>query len=290
MSLTIMQDGSERIGYKNPAFPVYLNFGDMDMFPNRVCMCHWHEELEILLVTKGSLCFNVNGISVTVQEDNAIFINSRQLHYSFSKDGTNCEYQCLDFLPQLLCVNDELRNRFVLPLVNSQGIPFLILRKSIPEHRPLLAIIHRMGTVKKEQAVGYELQLMASLYGLWQGLYQLAEGQIGEEVSTDSNVMIQKKMMDFIRTHYQEKLKVDDIAAAGGVCRTKCWQIFRKYLGQTPNDYLNSYRLEKGMQLLKSTRLSITEIADECGFSSASYFTELFTRQKGCPPSKFRRA
>ena len=130
---------------------------------------------------------------------------------------------------------------------------------------------------------------MASLYTLWHGLYGLAEGQIGEEVSTDSNVLIQKRMLDFIRTHYGEKLTVDAIAAAGGVCRTKCWQIFRKYLGQTPNDYLNSFRLEKGMQLLKSTRMSVTEIAEECGFSSASYFTELFTRQKGCTPTQYRR-
>ncbi len=128
------------------------------------------------------------------------------------------------------------------------------------------------------------------MYRLWQGLYQLAQTAIGEEVSSDSNVIIQKKMMDYVRSHYQERIRVEDIAAAGGVCRTKCWQIFRKYLGQTPNEYLNSIRLEKAMQLLKSTRLSITEIASECGFSGASYFTELFTRQKGCPPSRYRKA
>ncbi len=289
MSLSIMQDGSEQIGYENPAFPIYVSRGDLVSFPNMAALCHWHEELEILLALKGNLCYNINGTTVTIQEGNAIFVNSRQLHFGFSEGGKDCDYLCMAFLPQLLCVNGEIRNRFVLPLISSQGLPYLILRKSISEHRPLLSAIMRMGTLDRERAVGYEMQLMASLYQLWQGVYQLAEGQIGEEVSADSNVMIQKRMMDFIRTHYQEKLKVDDIAAAGGVCRTKCWQIFRKYLGQTPNDYLNSYRLEKGMQLLKSTRLSVTEIAEECGFSSASYFTELFTRQKGCPPSKFRR-
>ena len=43
------------------------------------------------------------------------------------------------------------------------------------------------------------------------------------------------------------------------------------------------------MELLKSTDMTITEIADACGFSSASYFTELFTRQKGCPPKAYRK-
>ncbi len=289
MVLNIMRDGSEQVKYDNPAFPVYIRYSGLLEYPNLSALCHWHEELEILMPLKGNLRYSVNGQVVTVQEGNAIFVNSRQLHYGFSENGNNCEFLCLVFSPQLLSANEEMRNKFILPLINSHGLPYLILRKAIPEHRPLLSAIHRMGTVRKEEAVGYEMQIMGILFCLWQGLYQLAEEQIGEEVSTDSNVVIQKKMMDFIRTHYQEKLKVDDIAAAGGVCRTKCWQIFRKYLGQTPNDYLNSFRLEKGMQLLKSTRLSITEIAESCGFTSASYFTELFTRQKGCPPSQYRR-
>ena len=44
------------------------------------------------------------------------------------------------------------------------------------------------------------------------------------------------------------------------------------------------------MQLLKSSRMSITEIAESCGFSSASYFTEMFTRQKGLTPTAYRRS
>lgn len=289
MGLMILRDGSEQIRYENPAFPIYLSRGDLVSFPNMSALCHWHEELEILMPLKGYLRYSINGETVTVQEGNAIFVNSRQLHYGFTADGTDCEYLCMAFLPQLLCINTDIQNRFVLPLLTSHGFSHLVLRKGLPEHRPLLSAITRMESLYREHAPGYELQLMANLYSLWQGLYALAEGQIGEEASADSNVLVQKKMLDFIRTHYAEKLSVDAIAAAGGVCRTKCWQIFRKYLNQTPNDYLNSFRLEKGMQLLKSTRMSITEIAESCGFSSASYFTELFTRQKGCSPTQYRR-
>ncbi len=289
MPLTIMQDGSEQIHYDNPAFPVYVKKGDLVSFPNMAALCHWHEELELLMPVKGHLCYNINGTAVSIKEGDAVFVNSRQLHYGFSQDGTDCEYLCLVFQPQLLCANQEMQNRFVLPLVNSHGIPFMILHQSIPEHRPLLETIMRMGAVPENQELGYELNLVAGLYELWQGLFYLAQDQVTDEVSADSSILTLKRMVEYIRTHYPEKIKVEDIATAGGVCRTKCWQIFRKYLGQTPNDYLNSFRLEKGMQLLKSTQLSITEIANECGFSSSNYFTELFTQQKGCSPSKYRK-
>lgn len=289
MNLTVMLDGSERIAYPNPAVPIYISRGNLRGLSNMSALCHWHEDVELLLPITGYLSYNVNGTIVTVQEGNAIFVNSRHMHYGFSADGTDCEYICITFRPQLLSANEEIRNRYVLPVLTGTSFTHLVLRKMIPEHRPLLNAICRLDALYYENAAGFELQALGILFQFWQGLYLLAQEKIGEAVSTDVNVLIQKQMLEYIRTHYQERTTVDAIAAAGGVCRTKCCQIFRQYLGCTPNDYLNSFRLEKGMELLKSTKMTISEIADACGFNSASYFTEMFTRQKGCSPKAYRK-
>lgn len=289
MNLTVLSDGSERIHYSDPAIPIYVSRGDLKSLSNMSALCHWHEDVELLLPLKGYLSYNVNGTQITVQEGNAIFVNARQMHYGFSADGTDCQYICIGFRPQLLCANEEIRNRYVLPILTSPNFTHLILRRAIPEHRPLLSALLRISSIYQERSPGFELQALGNLYTFWQGLYQLTRDHIGEAVSTDVNVLIQKQMLEFIRTHYQERISVDNIAAAGGVCRTKCCQIFKKYLGRTPNDYLNSFRLEKGMQLLKSSSMTVTEIADACGYGSASYFTEMFTRQKGCSPTQYRK-
>ncbi len=289
MPLTIMQDGCEQIHYDNPAFPVYIRTGDLVSFPNMAALCHWHEELEILMPIKGYLHYNINGTVVRLQEGDAIFVNSRQLHYGFSQDGTDCVYLCLVFHPQLLCANQELQNRFVLPVTQSSHIPYLTLYRDNPAHASLLETIMAIGRAADNRELGNELKLASILYALWQYLFSLIQTQLSGEISTDGNVLILKQMLEYIRIHHSQRIRIEDICAAGGVCRTKCWQLFRKYLGQTPNDYLNAFRLEKGMQLLKSTRLTVTEIAEKCGFSNASYFTELFTRQKGCSPSKYRK-
>lgn len=44
------------------------------------------------------------------------------------------------------------------------------------------------------------------------------------------------------------------------------------------------------MELLRSTRLSVTEIAAACGYSGSSYFAERFSQAKGCTPTQYRRA
>lgn len=289
MNLTVMQDGSERIHYQDPSIPIYVRRGDLRSLSNMSALCHWHEDTELLMPLRGYLAYNVNGTRVTVQEGNAIFVNARHMHYGFSADGTDCEYICITFRPQLLCASEEIRNRFVLPILTSPSFSHMVLRKSIPEHRAYLAALCRIDALYQQKLPGFELQALANLYTLWQGIYQLAQEHIEAAVSTDVNLLIQKQMLEFIRTHYQDRITVDAIAAAGGVCRTKCCQIFKKYLNRTPNDYLNSFRLEKGMELLKSTGMTITEIADACGYSSASYFTEMFSKQKGCSPKVYRK-
>ena len=69
---------------------------------------------------------------------------------------------------------------------------------------------------------------------------------------------------------------------------SKCCQLFRRYFSQTPVEYLNRYRLDKSLALLRETDRSITEIALAVGFGGASYYAELFRRQMGQSPTEYR--
>lgn len=57
----------------------------------------------------------------------------------------------------------------------------------------------------------------------------------------------------------------------------------------TPNEYVTSYRLEQAVSLLRGSQMTMTEIANACGFNSPSYFAEVFSKHKGCCPSTFRK-
>ena len=80
-----------------------------------------------------------------------------------------------------------------------------------------------------------------------------------------------------------------EIAAAGKVCRNKCCQIFRRYLCQSPIDFLNHYRLEVSCHLLNTTKMSIAEICTACGFNHQSYYSKIFLRTYHCTPRDFRK-
>ncbi len=59
--------------------------------------------------------------------------------------------------------------------------------------------------------------------------------------------------------------------------------------GQTPAERLRDFRLEQACSRLASEQRSITEIALECGFASAQYFSRVFRRQYGIAPDQWRR-
>lgn len=82
---------------------------------------------------------------------------------------------------------------------------------------------------------------------------------------------IQKKMFSFIYENYAGKLTLDEIAASGGVCRSKCCQIFKKYLNNSPIGFLNLYRLEVSQYQLIHTDISVTEIA--LSLSSIAFYS-----------------
>ena len=281
MNLSVMRDGSEQIHYQDPTIPIYLVYGNLRELSGMAALCHWHEDVELLMPIKGYLNYNVNGNQIHIAQGNAIFVNSRQMHYGFSADGTDCEYICLCFKPELLCVHRQLYQRYVMPLLTNSSFLWLILDAEKPDHNPLLNMIREIADRKV-----YDLALVGKLLELWQGIYALSEQK--QTIPVDHNLDALRKMLALISTNYPERITLAQLAAAGGVCRSRCCKIFKDYIGHTPVGYLTSFRLERAMELLRSTDFTVTEIAFRCGFNSASYFTEIFSKSKGCSPREYR--
>ena len=96
-------------------------------------------------------------------------------------------------------------------------------------------------------------------------------------------------MTEFVHRHYESKITLDEIAASGAVCRSRCCALFKKYVGQAPNAYLTRYRITKSCEMLRETNRTISEVAAACGFQSASYFSYVFRKETGLTPQSYRK-
>ena len=96
--------------------------------------------------------------------------------------------------------------------------------------------------------------------------------------------------MNYINGNLSENLTLGDIAAYAGFSRNYFSTLFTDLNGLSPWDYITIRRIELSKNLLRSSSLSVTEIADRCGYRNLSNFNRQFKRSVGCSPTEFRKS
>lgn len=86
----------------------------------------------------------------------------------------------------------------------------------------------------------------------------------------------------------ESRLSIQDVADRTGVGYSSFRKNFKKYTGLSPAAYFQDLKLQRAKDLLRTTDLPIKEIAYRLNFESADYFSTLFRRKTGMPPSAFR--
>ncbi len=97
-----------------------------------------------------------------------------------------------------------------------------------------------------------------------------------------------QKSLDYIEAHLAEDIPLGDLAALEGLSVYHFSQTFKEQTGQSPHQYILTERVRRAQHLLDTTRLSVTEIAQEVGFSSQSHLHRHFKRLVGTTPGTYR--
>lgn len=94
--------------------------------------------------------------------------------------------------------------------------------------------------------------------------------------------------VQYIDNHYHNMIGQEELAHQLNVSKYQLLRMFTKHMGVTPNDYLNRKKIESSLTLLLSTNYSLEQIAQEVGYSSASYYIRVFRKLIGQTPASFR--
>ena len=252
---------------------------------------HWHDEIQFSLVTRGCVNFTVGQTSYKVEENNGIFINSNCLHSAKPFDHSDSEYICFDISPDLFIGPAEsiIRLKYLDPFLKSKSVPAITLSLSTEWERNILNILNSLYITYEEHSFGFELEMQ---YNILKVLHQMITTCNWFETDVSSFAFVEdqriKKMLSYIQENYKQKISLEDIAKNANLSRSECSRFFKRMTGQTPFEYLISYRINQSTLLLRNTDLSITEISDEVGFGSVSYFIEKFRKQISYTPKDFR--
>ena len=286
--LEIMGGNLEVVHYERQGLPLYIRTADLEQFTGKRAACHWHDDLEWIHILDGTMNYSVNGRKLPLKVGDSLLVNGRQMHYGYGEGG--CRFLCILFHPSLFGDNQVLRQEYVRPVLENPALEYLYFDGEEEEGRKTGKALRRMAEFKEAGEMAYEMDVIGWMCLLWAEI--LRKTDVGGGVCAAGereNRAAQKEMVSFICRHYGEPLSLEAIAAAGHVSRSKCCQIFRKYVGQSPVEFLNAYRLKVGRNLLRDTERNVTEIATVCGFSHLSYFSRQFAAAYGRTPREYRR-
>jgi len=284
-SLRVLENNSEIVNYTTDNLPIRSVMSVQEDYPTLSVVNHWHNDLEFSYVTKGHMLYSVNGERAELNEGDVIFVNSARLHYGYWEKKEECEFLCVLFgLAMLSSAPESILSK----LINSDAPPFIVFHDSEPDGRAVTDKLKALNKLCAQSEEGYELSVVSLCYEITSLLFGHCTG--GRRYSTENSRKLSElhAMIGFIQGHYTEKLSLADISASGQVCRSKCFDLFKKFVGKTPFDYLNEYRISKSLDMLKNTDMNVTEIAMRCGFGNSSYFAEVFRRYIGKSPKQFQ--
>ena len=116
---------------------------------------------------------------------------------------------------------------------------------------------------------------------------QVVQRQSTDSVGVNHPLVIQASRI--IRDQNYKTASVEQICQVAGVSRSTLDHLFLVHLGRTVADEITRVHLERSKNLLRNSALPLSEIAEHCGFSSASYFCRFFKRGTGQTPDAYRK-
>lgn len=147
--------------------------------------------------------------------------------------------------------------------------------------------------------------LMERLYEVWRGkdtgfewkarlaflnvVCEISEQKRIDQVDHETTQAIIRSM-DYIRAHYSEPLKRQELAESVSLSINHFSFLFKQYSGYSPMQYITRVRLDNAKHMLRNSSLPISEIALRVGFQDPLYFARVFAKETGFSPRAYRKA
>lgn len=289
MQIITNQFQKELKQHGNEQFPFLVSYQKLSEYESGSFMWHWHPEIEITYVQKGTMCYKVNHMVYHLKEGDIVFNNSGALHSGTMENQKDCAYIPVTFDSRLIYgfFQSTVNSKYVDPVIQDSMLPAICINQSEPWHKPFREYLLRIIDLDKKKPDFYELDITICLQSMWRLLLEhiTYEPQASRENSLEYDRI--KKILSYIEENYQNKITLNDIAGHIHLCESECTRLFKRHMNTTLFAFLQEYRIERSLEFLQDDQ-PVSAVADKAGFSDPNYYSKVFAKIKGCSPREYR--
>lgn len=246
---------------------------------------HWHREMEILFVLRGSFRFVVDGQVCEMRQDDMIIINADVPHNStaISREALICGVH----------LDVAHFERMGLPGFAARHYlcrTFLHSRSFMNRIAPIKALMARLALAQANQPEEIMIrQTIASLLACL--IYRTVPHEKSAASAAQLRVDSRSRVIRIMNTldESENGPQLSEIAEAEGLTLSHLSRLFKRHLGIGYRDYSQNLRLDSAAEDLRTTEDTIIVIVERHGFGNPAVFYNKFKGRFGCSPAEFRR-
>ncbi len=253
---------------------------------------HKHTELEISLILSGEGVYKTTRGDIDIREGDILLFSTNEFHCitdiltsemrilnlhiqpSFVWNVGN-SYISNSYLKVFFSPNDAFSNR--LPRENASN-------NIIRAHLSAIRREFEEGRTDYEAAV--KAELLSMLIRIRREYGMTDEGTQEFISAPDYTGII--RAMNYMDKNFTTDISLEEIADESGLSRSYFCTVFRRLNGLTPWEYINIRRINRALELLRTTDANILDIALQCGYNNTSNFNRIFRSVTGQTPRAYR--
>ena len=241
------------------------------------CELHWHNYIEMELITTGEGEQIYNGKTFPLKRGTVSILRLIDCHSVIPKNNLhliNLSFdECLLSEDILSALSSPLKE-FCFEINQNdfhtlEGISLLCLNEAgrdIPNRRYLKTL----------------------LKALFIKLFEAADINCELHSTERAKLTPFRRSLEYIHSHFRENPSLSEVAEIAHYNPSHFSVVFRREMGETYSKYLNNLKLNYAKELLGYTDLKFEEICFECGFTSYANFLRIFKEKNGISPSEYK--
>ncbi len=237
---------------------------------------HTHHFTELFFVIRGKGEFLVETKTFPVTENTLIIVNPNISHTEYGVSGTPMEYVVLGI----------------------NGLQF----QSDMEGQPTSHSIHNFSSYSEE--INFYLRILlkemkfkeTNFESICQNLLEILIWSIVRRTKTDLALAPTKRITkechfieQYLNDHFREDISLQTLSDLTYMNKYYLVHAFKNYKGTSPINYLIDKRIAEAKHLLATTNYPVAKIASLSGFSSQSYFSQIFRKETDMTPNQYRK-
>ena len=230
---------------------------------------HSHPYYHMFLLEAGQCCFTVDRTAYPLAPGQCLLVPP-QTEHSFTTSGEEpIEYLEIKFTS----------TKNVGLISSSDPLAAQLFRQILLEFADL-------GSLADESAAAY----LAAMLGVLTQAQRYEKQQQFRYMDASGATELTQTIIHYLEEHYAEDLSLDMLAQAMGYNKSYLCVAFKKDVGFTILDCLNTIRIRRAAELIVYSDHSLPQVAALTGFASASHFNRVFLKYVGITPGHCRRA